>query len=323
MSILVVGSVALDSVETPSGRIENALGGSATYFSVAASFFTREIKLVGIVGDDFPQEHIDFLLSRGIDLTGLERVSGKTFYWSGRYGDNLNVAETLSTELNVFEEFAPKLPESYRNVKRVFLANINPELQMDVLRQMKDVELAVCDTMNLWISERKAKLLETIKHVDVFVLNDAEARQLTGESNLNKAAKMVLNYGPSRVIIKKGEHGSVTFSKTSCFSSPAYPLENIVDPTGAGDTFAGGFLGYLASTQAFENPRVRGDQSKKVLGASAPRGDLSESNVRKAIVYGTVLASFNVEDFSLNRQRSLTRAEIESRFAEMRAITEF
>ena len=300
MSIVVVGSVALDSVETPFGRVENALGGSAMYFSVAASFFTRGIKLVGIVGDDFPQEHVDFLHSRGVDLTGLECAIGKTFYWRGRYGDNLNVAETLSTELNVFEEFVPKLPESYRNAKHVFLANINPELQMDVLRQMEDVELVVCDTMNLWISERRAELLETIKHVDIFVLNDAEARQLMGEFNLNKAAKRILDYGPSRVIIKKGEHGSVTSTRTSYFSSPAYPLENIVDPTGAGDTFAGGFLGYLAST-----------------------GDLSESNVRKAIVYGTVLASFNVEDFSLNRQRTLTRDEIQARFDEMRAITEF
>jgi sugar/nucleoside kinase (ribokinase family) len=300
MSIVVVGSVALDSVETPFGSVENALGGSATYFSVAASFFTSEIKLVGIVGDDFPQEHLDFLHTRGIDLTGLERAGGKTFYWSGRYADNLNVAETLSTELNVFEKFAPRLPESYTDAKYVFLANINPELQMDVLRQMRHAELVVCDTMNLWISERKAELLETIKHVDIFVLNDAEARQLTGEPNLNKAARRCLDYGPSRVIVKKGEHGSATFTKTSYFSSPAYPLENIIDPTGAGDSFAGGFLGYLGST-----------------------GDLSESSVRKAIVYGTVLASFNVEDFSLNRQRSLTKAEIEARFAKMRGMTQF
>ena len=300
MSIVVVGSVALDSVETPLGKVENALGGSATYFSVAASFFTKDINLVGVVGEDFPQEHVAFLQSRAIDLAGLERVEGRTFHWSGRYGDNLNVAETLSTDLNVFETFAPKLPSSLRDAKYVFLANINPELQMDVLRQVRGAELVVCDTMNLWISSRKAVLLDTIGSVDVFVLNDAEARQLTEEANLNKAARKILDYGPGRVIIKKGEHGSVTFTKTSFFSSPAYPLECIVDPTGAGDTFAGGFLGYLAST-----------------------GDLSEANIRKAIVYGTVLASFNVEDFSLNRQRSLTRDEIESRFAEMRAITQF
>ena len=300
MSIVVVGSVALDSVETPFGKVENALGGSATYFSVAASFFTKGIKLVGIVGDDFPQEHIDFLRGRGIDTAGLERVSGKTFHWSGRYGDNLNVAETLSTELNVFEKFAPKLPSSFRNAEYVFLANINPELQMDVLRQVKNTKLVVCDTMNLWISTRKTELLETIKHVDIFVLNDAEARQLTGESNVSKAAKEILDYGPDRVIIKKGEHGAITFTKTTYFSSPAYPLENLSDPTGAGDTFAGGFLGYLASA-----------------------GNFSESDIRKAIVYGTVLASFDVEGFSLDRQRSLTRDEIESRFAEMREATRF
>lgn len=299
MSLVVVGSVALDSVETPFGKVENALGGSATYFSVAASFFTRDIKMVGIVGEDFPQEHISFLRSRGIDLTGLELVNGKTFHWSGRYGDNLNMAKTLSTELNVFEHFAPKLPESHRDAKYVFLANINPELQMDVLRQVRNTELVVCDTMNLWISERRAQLLETIKRVNILVLNDAESRQLTGESNLNKAAKKILDYGPNRVIIKKGEHGAVTFTKTSCFSSPAYPLEELCDPTGAGDTFAGGFLGYLAST-----------------------GNLSESNIRKAIFYGTVMASFNVEDFSLDRQRSLTRAEIESRFNDMYTITQ-
>lgn len=300
MSIVVVGSVALDSLETPFGKVENTLGGSATYSSVAASHFTKDIKLVAVVGDDFPQEYTNFLQSRGIDLTGLERASGKTFHWSGRYGHNLNMAETLSTELNVFEKFAPKLPESYKDAKYVFLANINPELQMDVLKQAKNPELVVCDTMNLWIANRKAELLDTIKHVDIFVLNDAEARQLTGESNLNKAARKILEYGPKRVIIKKGEHGSVTFTENSRFASPAYPLEEVFDPTGAGDSFAGGFLGYLFST-----------------------GDLSESNIHKAIVYGTVVASFSVEDFGLGRQRSLTRAEIEERFDEMRKMTQF
>jgi len=300
MSIVVVGSVALDSLETPFGKVENTLGGSATYFSVAASHFTRDIRLVAIVGDDFPQEHVDFLQSREIDLTGLERVKGKTFHWSGRYGSNLNVAETLSTELNVFQEFAPKLPDSYRNSKYVFLANINPELQIDVLRQAKNPELIVCDTMNLWISTQKKELLDVIKHVDIFVLNDAEARQLTGEPNLSKAAKEILDYGPKRVIIKKGEHGAATFTRTSYFAAPAYPLEEVFDPTGAGDSFAGGLLGYLAST-----------------------GDLSQQNINRAIVYGTVVASFSVEDFGLERQRSLTKAEIEDRFTEMRAITQF
>jgi len=299
MSIVVVGSVALDSVETPFGKVENALGGSATFFSVAASFFTKDIKLVAIVGEDFPQEHIDFLKSRGIDLKGLERVSGKTFHWKGQYGENLGIARTLATELNVFEKFAPKLPESYRKSEFVFLANINPELQMDVLKQVRESKLIICDTMNLWISERKKELLETIKNVDILVLNDAEARQLTGDSNLTKAAKKILSYGPKRIIIKAGQYGAMTFSETSFFAAPAYPLEQVIDTTGAGDTFAGGFVGYLAST-----------------------GDVSESSVRKAILYGTVMASFNVQDFSLNRQRILTRSEIDSRFAEMKAMFE-
>jgi sugar/nucleoside kinase (ribokinase family) len=299
MSIVVVGSVALDSVETPFGKVENALGGSATYFSVSASFFTRDIRIVAIVGDDFPQEHINFLQSKGIDLSGLERVSGKTFHWKGQYGENLGIAKTLATDLNVFEKFAPKLPESYRGSKYVFLANINPELQMDVLKQVKNAQLIVCDTMNLWISERKPELLETIKHIDILVLNDAEARQLTGDSNLTRAAKKILDYGPKRVIIKAGQYGAMTFTRTSFFAAPAYPLEGVIDTTGAGDTFAGGFVGYLAS-----------------------KGDLSESGIRRAIIYGTVMASFNVQDFSLNRQRSLTRSEIDSRFSEMVAMTQ-
>jgi sugar/nucleoside kinase (ribokinase family) len=289
MSIVVVGSVALDSVETPYGKVQNALGGSATYFSVSASFFTNDVKLVAVV-----------LNSRGVDLEGLERVEGKTFHWSGRYGASLSGAETLATELNVFEKFSPKVPDNYKDSEYVFLANINPELQMDVLRQVKNSKLVVCDTMNLWIAERKEQLMETLKHVDILIINDAEARQLTGEQKVDMSARKILEYGTSRVIIKKGEHGAMTLTNTSYFSSPAYPLKLVFDPTGAGDTFAGGFMGYLASTD-----------------------DISEQNIRKAIVYGTVMASFDVEDFSLNRQRSLTREEIETRFAEVKAITEF
>jgi len=300
MSIVVVGSVALDSVETPHGKVQNALGGSATYFSVSASFFTNDVKLVAVIGEDFPNEHIEFLKSRGIDLEGLEQVKGKTFRWAGRYGANLSGAETLATELNVFESFSPKIPDSYKSAEYVFLANINPELQLDVLRQMKNAKLIVCDTMNLWIAERKEKLFETIKHVDILIINDAEARQLTGEQKVDMAARKILEYGPSRVVVKKGEHGAITLTDKTYFSSPAYPLKRVLDPTGAGDTFAGGFMGYLASTD-----------------------DVSEQNIRKAIVYGTVMASFNVEDFSLNRQRILTREEIESRFSEIKAITEF
>ncbi|HGJ65583.1 TPA: sugar kinase [bacterium] len=300
MSIVVVGSVALDSVETPSGKVENALGGSATYFSVSASFFTNDIGLVAVVGKDFPKENIDFLKSRGIDLEGLEIAEGKTFHWSGRYGMSLSGAETLSTKLNVFEKFSPKVPEKYKATKYLFLANINPELQMDVLKQIKNAKLVVCDTMNLWISQRREQLLETIKHVDILIINDEEARQLTGEKKVDMSARKILDYGPKRVIIKKGEHGVMTLSDSTYFSAPAYPLKSVFDPTGAGDTFAGGFMGYLASTD-----------------------EVSETNIRKAMIYGTVMASFNVEDFSLNRQRRLTKDEIESRFAEMRSITEF
>lgn len=300
MSIVVVGSVALDSVETPYGKVQNALGGSATYFSVSASFFTNDVKLVAVIGEDFPNEYIKFLISKGIDLEGLEQAKGKTFRWAGRYGSNLSSAETLATELNVFESFSPKIPDSYKNAEYVFLANINPELQLEVLKQMKNAKLIVCDTMNLWIADRKEKLLETIKNVDILIINDAEARQLTGEQKVDMAARKVLEYGPSRVIVKKGEHGAITLTNETYFASPAYPLKRVLDPTGAGDTFAGGFMGYLASTD-----------------------DLSEQNIRRAIVYGTVMASFNVEDFSINRQLALTKKEIESRFAEIKKITEF
>lgn len=300
MSLVVVGSVALDSIETPFGKVENVLGGSATYFSVSASFFVPDIRLVAVVGEDFSEEYVNFLKGHGIDLTGLERANGKTFRWSGRYGFSLGGAETLSTELNVFETFSPKIPESYKDSEFVFLANINPELQLNVLKQINGAQLIVCDTMNLWIAQRREQLLETLKHVDIFILNDEEARQLTGERKVDMSAKKILTLGPKRVIIKKGEHGAMTMTKDSYFSVPAYPIESIVDPTGAGDSFAGGFLGYLASTK-----------------------DLSEQNIRKAIVYGTVMASFCVEDFSLNRHHSLTKEEIEQRFNSMREITRF
>ncbi|MGB9597852.1 MAG: PfkB family carbohydrate kinase, partial [Candidatus Poribacteria bacterium] len=218
MSIVVVGSVALDSIETPYGKVQNALGGSATYFSVSASFFTDDVKLVAVIGEDFPNEYIKFLSSKGIDLEGLEQAKGKTFRWSGRYGANLSGAETLATELNVFESFSPKIPDSYKKAEYVFLANINPELQLDVLKQMKNAKLIVCDTMNLWISERKEKLLETIKNVDILIINDAEARQLTGEQKVDMAARKILEYGPSRVVIKKGEHGAITLTNETYFS---------------------------------------------------------------------------------------------------------
>ena len=301
MSILVVGSVALDSVETPFGKIENALGGSATYFSVAASFFYNNIYLVGVVGTDFPKEHVDFLISQGIELDGLEQIEdGKTFRWGCSYIDDLNAAETHFTDLNVFSNFQPKLPKSYQNSPYVFLANINPELQINVLRQMTTPKLVVCDTMNLWIDISQPMLLETLKEVDILILNDAEARQLTGEDNLTRAGKKILTFGPTRVIIKKGEHGAISLTESTFFAAPAYPLTNVVDPTGAGDSFAGGFMGSLATLNSF-----------------------SEQSIRRSIINGTVIASFNVEDFSLDRQRTLTPQEIGERFHQLEEIVRF
>ena len=301
MSILVVGSVALDNVETPFGKTEKALGGSAIYFSIAASFFYHNIYLVGVVGTDFSKEHFDFLVSRGIDLDGLEQIKdGKTFRWGGSYMGNLNAAETHFTDLNVFRDFQPKLPESYKNSSYVFLANINPELQMDVLRQMTNPRLVVCDTMNLWIDISRPTLLETLRKVDILILNDAEARQLTGENNLTQAGKQILTFGPTRVIIKKGEHGAISLTESTFFSAPAYPLTVVCDPTGAGDSFAGGFMGSLATSN-----------------------DLSEKSIRRSIINGTVIASFNVEDFSLDRQRTLTPREIDKRFHQLEEIVQF
>jgi len=301
MSILVVGSVALDSVETPFGKVENVLGGSATYFSIAASFFYHDICLVGVVGTDFPQQHVDFLISRGIDLDGLEQIEGgKTFRWGGSYIDDLNAAETHFTDLNVFSDFQPKLPESYKNSSYVFLANINPELQMNVLKQITNPKLVVCDTMNLWIGISLPVLLETLRKVDILILNDAEARQLTGENNLTQAGKQILTFGPTRVIIKKGEHGAISLTESTFFSAPAYPLTAVFDPTGAGDSFAGGFMGSLATAD-----------------------NVSEQSVRRSIINGTVIASFNVEDFSLDRQQTLTPEEIDERFRQLEEIVRF
>ena len=301
MSILVVGSAALDSVETPAGRVEDALGGSAIYFSTAASFFSDSIRMVAVVGDDFPQEHLAFLESRQINIEGLERVEGgQTFRWGGRYTDDLNSASTLFTDLNVYGDFQPKLPESYRDTPYVFLANINPELQLNVLGQVNQPKLVVCDTMNLWIDNSRAALMQTLGMVDILILNDAEARLLTEENNLISAAKKILTFGPSRVIVKKGEHGAMSLTETTFFSAPAHSLESVCDPTGAGDSFAGGFLGYVASVD-----------------------DIAEETIRQAIMYGTIVASFNVEDFSLNRQRILKRAEIDRRYQELRESTRY
>ncbi|MFC1778960.1 PfkB family carbohydrate kinase [Thermodesulfobacteriota bacterium] len=299
MDILVIGSVAFDSVETPFGRGDDVLGGSATYFSTSASFFTG-VQLVAVVGDDFPEEHKEFLSSRGVDLAGLQTRPGETFRWKGRYGYDLNEAQTLETHLNVFETFHPQLPESYRKAEYVFLANIDPELQLEVLNQVERPKLIACDTMNFWIEGKREALVRTLGHVDILVINEAEVRQLADEANLVKASRAVLAMGPKTLVVKRGEYGVLVFTEHSIFSAPAYPLEEVFDPTGAGDTFAGGFMGYLAATN-----------------------NLSDETIRKATVFGSVMASFTVEDFSLNRLRKLSWSEVEERFRRFQALTAF
>jgi sugar/nucleoside kinase (ribokinase family) len=299
MSILVVGSVAFDSVETPFGKAEEVLGGSGTYFSTAASFFT-EVSLVAAIGEDFPAEHLDFLERRGIDLQGVHASPGKTFRWKGRYGFDLNEAQTLETHLNVFETFRPRLASGHEHSEFVFLANIDPELQLEVLQQVQRPRLVACDTMNFWIAGKREALIRTLAHVDLLVINEGETRQLANEPNLVKAARTILAMGPRILVVKRGEYGVLMATEHSLFSIPAYPLEAVFDPTGAGDTFAGGMMGYLANCK-----------------------DLSEASLRKAIVFGTIMASFNVEEFSLNRLRTLTYREIEDRYRRFRLLTEF
>jgi sugar/nucleoside kinase (ribokinase family) len=299
MSILVIGSVALDSVKTPFGERREVLGGSATYFSVSASFFTK-VNLVAVVGNDFPKRYIDFLRNRNIDLKGLEIKPGKTFRWKGEYGYDLNEAKTIDTRLNVFSKFHPWIPEEYKNSQYVFLANIDPVIQRMVLKQIRNSRLVACDTMNYWIENKRNELIELLKEVDLILLNDSEARLLSGQANLMKAARTIIAFGPKSIIIKKGEHGCLFFSKRSIFCIPAYMLESVYDPTGAGDTFAGGFMGYLAKLDR-----------------------LSESNIRRAIVYGSIMASYVVEDFSLERLAKLIEKDIHTRFREFKKITHF
>jgi len=299
MSIVVVGTVAFDTVETPFGRGENVLGGSATYFSTSASFFT-DVSLVAVVGEDFPEEHVRFLQSRDINTEGLQRIPGKTFHWSGKYGYDLNEAQTLDTQLNVLMEFRPNLPESYRDADYLFLANIDPDLQMEVLEQVRAPKLVACDTMNFWISSKPGSLKKVLQKVDIVVINEGEARQFTGEANLVKAARSIIALGCKRLVVKRGEYGVLMFTADSVFAAPAFPLEEVFDPTGAGDTFAGGFMGYLANT-----------------------GDLSEEGIRQAIVFGSVMASFNVEDFSLDRMKRLDYHEIETRYRSFKSLTSF
>jgi sugar/nucleoside kinase (ribokinase family) len=301
MSLLVVGSLALDTIETPFGKVENVLGGSATYISIAASYFIRPIRLVGVVGSDFPKDAIEFLEEHDIDLEGMQIIEGgKTFRWGGRYHFDLNARDTLFTELNVFEKFNPVIPPAYQKTTYVCLGNIDPVLQRRVLEQIDKPKLVVGDTMNFWIKRKNGDLLETLKYIDVFILNESEAREITSEPNLVKAGKRILRMGPKVVIVKKGEHGALMVTEQTIFSAPAYPLETIYDPTGAGDTFAGGFIGWIAKTD-----------------------DLSEENFKRAVVCASALASFCVERFSLDRFKELSRLEIHDRMREFRELSRF
>jgi len=299
VSLLVVGTVALDSVKTPFGKVDNALGGSATFFSASASYFT-DVRLVAVIGEDFPKEHIQFLKSKNIDTRGLEVQKGETFRWKGEYGYDLNEAHTLSTHLNVLATFKPNINNDFKTSDVVFLANVDPDLQLDVLRQVVTPKLVACDTMNYWISSKRDALKRTLREVDMLTINEAEIRQLAGESSLVRAAKNVQAMGPKTIVIKQGSYGALMFNGHSVFSAPAYPLESVFDPTGAGDSFAGGFMGYLASTMNF-----------------------SEDSMRKAVIFGSVMASLNVEAFSLDRLRSLDYKEIEDRYREFKKLTYF
>jgi sugar/nucleoside kinase (ribokinase family) len=300
MSILVVGSVAFDSLTTPFGSVDRCIGGAATYFSVSASFFS-DVSMVAVVGDDFGAEELKVFEGRRIDTSGIQRVAGaKTFFWSGEYGYDLNVAKTRDTQLNVFADFRPVLSETQKNSDVLFLANIDPDLQMSVLEQAARPRLVALDTMNLWIDIKRASLEAILRKLDLVVINEAEVRQFTQEANLIKGARSILALGPQRIIVKRGEYGAMMITPDAVFAAPAYPLENVFDPTGAGDTFAGGVIGYLAS-----------------------RSELGDAEFRRAIIFGSVLASFTVEKFSLDRLRELTMSEIRERFSEFRTLTHF
>jgi sugar/nucleoside kinase (ribokinase family) len=300
VSLLVVGSVAFDGIESPYGKVDKALGGAATYFAVAASYFTH-VNLVGIVGDDFTEKDEKIFAGRHIDTEGLERATGKTFFWAGKYSQNLNERVTLATELNVFAEFKPKLPEKYKKSKYVFLANIAPDLQRDVLQQVKvRPKVAALDTMNYWIERTNAELRETLKHVDILMINDSETRELSNEHNLLRAAKHIFKMGPKTLIVKRGEYGAMMVDKRGVFCVPAFPLEEPHDPTGAGDSFAGGFMGYLAGA-----------------------GQQNDTALRRAMVYGSVMGSFTVEGFGLERLRKLQRSEIHARARHFLKLTQF
>ena len=292
MSLLVVGSLAFDDIETPFGRSDNTLGGSSTYIALSASYFTEPVRMVGVVGADFGEEHFGLLHSKNIDTKGVRVVEdGKTFRWAGRYHYDMNTRDTLDTQLNVFADFDPHIPQKYRDSKFVCLGNIDPELQVKVLDQIEKPDLVICDTMNFWIEGKPEALKKVLERVDVFIVNDSEARLLSGDPNLVRTARIIRNMGPKTLIIKKGEHGALLFTDNGIFSAPAYPLESIFDPTGAGDSFAGGFIGHLSRS-----------------------GEISEKEMRKAVLYGSAMASFCVEQYGPDRLADLDLLEIEDRY---------
>ncbi|HXG50752.1 MAG TPA: PfkB family carbohydrate kinase [candidate division Zixibacteria bacterium] len=299
MSVLVVGTVAFDSVESPFGSAERILGGSASYFALGASLFAP-VRMVGVVGRDFPQEYLDLFLRRGIDLEGLRKEDGETFYWRGRYHEDINVRDTLELQLNVLDGFRPKIPERYRDAEYVFLGNIDPVMQLEVLDQLRRVRLVACDTMDHWIRRSPEELRKVLRRVGILVINDSEARLLSGCQNMVRAARAILAMGPEMVLIKRGEYGVLQFSDSSIFATPAYPLEEVFDPTGAGDSFAGGFLGQLARS-----------------------GDHTQRGIRQAIVYGSVVASFTVEDFGVRRLSGIGLPEVEARYRSFVELTNF
>lgn len=300
MSLLIIGTLNLDTIETPSGRAENEVGGSAAYAALAASFSTRAA-VVGIIGHDFPGETLDRLAQRGVDLAGVARGDGPSFHWSGRYHENLNQRDTLETQLNVLTQFNPELPAAYRQMEYVFLANIDPELQMAALRQLERRKLVACDTMNFWLDSARPALLRLLREIDLLIINDEEARQLSGQHNIVKAARAILRMGPGRLLIKRGEYGVLAFDEDSIFAIPAYPLEEVFDPTGAGDTFAGGCLGLIAREG----------------------GDLTSPILRRAIAHGSVLASLVVERFGLSRLWEVTPADLDARHRAFLRLTDF
>ncbi len=299
MRLLVVGSVALDSVETPFGAVTDALGGSATYFSVAASLLTG-VRVVGVIGDDFPKGDLDKLAPRGIDWSGVVQAKGESFRWKGKYSFDLASRDTLETRLGVFAEFKPQIPRAFADTPYVFLGNIHPELQLAVLDQVKDPQLVACDTMNYWISSEKETLLKVLKRVDLLIVNDEEIRQLSGDWNIHRAARWVLSQGPRRVVIKRGEHGAFLAETGKAFYCPAFPMEEVFDPTGAGDSFAGGFLGYIART-----------------------GDLSSAGFRRAMVYGSAMGSFAVSSFSVGGFEGVDPAALQARVRSFKDLTHF